>query len=1010
MDVNRRIAVLLVLMLASALGPRVARADPADKQYAKATGYYTQGQAALALDEFQKFLADFGDHPKAPLARFYAGESLVLLRKFAEAAEQFRPLVDLRNDLRLARKALFRAGECTYFAGQWADASTLLEQFLKRYADDKLNAYVLTYLGDVAWEQGHYADSEKNYRRALTDFPEGPLADDCRCGIGRVVERQGKLDEARTLYAAVIKKGAGPSLDTARLHLAGLESTAGNFEVAANTYAELAQAAADEPTKNRARLGQAQALFKLKQLTPARSLLENLTGASGMHVEASYWLGLVQAEQHDYPVAAATLARIAAPADHPLAAAIAFHTGDAWLRAGKTTDALRLFDQVVSSWPKSEFADDALLGRARAALADDNVAGIKQAVDELHRFFPTSDLNPAAARLLARGDLTDKRYIDAVALLEPLVAAEAKQKPDAENLSDRYLLALAYQGHKRHAEVLTTLAPLLASENTQLRTDAIRLQAAALVALEKFAEAIGPLESFLKLAPESDAAPQAQAQLAVCYAETDKWDKARAAYDALSKSSAASEITMPTAEILAESALAAGQQEWSADLFKFLAGENSPTAQAAKGLAGLAWSEMRGGHLAEAADHFQQLLDRCPNDPLAAGAGLARGQIFEREKRYDEALAAYQKVLDRYGKSDSAPQALLGAVRVEELAKHLESAAKLYDRLLKDYPQVTHRDQALYNSAWVLEELGRRDEADMRFEQLHQGNWRSRYWADAVYRLAERALERSNRDKARALLAELIESQPGDEVLGHALYLQGQVAAAGEQWDQVEPPLARLIEDLPESPLTNLARFWLAEATYRGGKYGEAKELFADLAKELTGKHEKWMAMVPLRRAQICVHEHRWADARQIAETIASDFPGFEQQYEVDYVLGRVLANDAHFEDAREAYTRVVRSQLGGQTETAAMAQWMIGETYFHQKNYEAAVREYLRLEVLYNYPTWQAGALLQAGKCHELLGEWEQATEIYARLLKNFPSTSFTDEAARRLRTAREHVAVKGK
>jgi TolA-binding protein len=1009
MEVHRRIAVLL-LVLASAAGPAVAGGDPADNQYAKAAGYYTQGQTALALDEFQKFLAEYGDHPKAPLARFYSGEALVQLRKFAEAAEQFRPLTALAEDSRLARKALFRAGESTYFAGQWADASALLQQFLQQYAGDKLNAYVLAYLGDVAWEQGDYTASEKHYRRALADFPDGPLADDCRCGRARILERQGKPDEARTLYMVVIRKAAGVSADTARLRLADLEYAAGNFERAADTYDQLARASADESTKNRARLGQAQALFKLEKLTPARSLLESLAGAAGMHIEASYWLGLVQAEQHDYPVAAATLAGIAAPADHPLAAAIAFHTGDAWLRAGKTADALRLFDQVISTWPTSEFADDALLGRARAALADDDSAALQQAVDELHRSFPTSDLNPAASRLLIRGHLTDKRYAEAVALLEPLVASAAQRTPDAANLSDRYLLALAYQGRKRHAEVLSTLAPLLSSGDAQLRADAIRLQAAALVALKKFAEAIGPLESFLKLTPEADAAAQAQAQLAVCYAETGKWDQARTAYETLCKSTVSPEIALPTAEILAEAALTGGQQEWSAELFKSLARDGNPTAQAAKGLAGLAWSELRGGHLAEAADHFQQLLERCPDDPLAAGACLARGQIFEREKRFDEALAAYQQVLDRYGSGESAPQALLGAARVEELAKHLESAVALYERLLKDYPQLAHRDLALYNSAWVLEELGRHDEADARFEQLHQGNWRSRYWADAVYRLAERALERGQRDKARAILAELIESQPADEVLGHALYLQGQVAAASEQWDEVVPPLARLIEDLPESPLTNLARFWIAEATYRGGKYGEAKDLFARLADELAGKHEKWMAMVPLRRAQICVNEHRWADARQIAETIAADFPGFEQQYEVDYVLGRVLANDAHFDEAREAYTRVVRSQLGAQTETAAMAQWMIGETYFHQKNYEAAVREYLRLEVLYAYPTWQAGALLQAGKCHELLGEWEQATEIYARLLKNFPSTSFTDEAARRLRTARQHAVVTDK
>ena len=34
-------------------------------------------------------------------------------------------------------------------------------------------------------------------------------------------------------------------------------------------------------------------------------------------------------------------------------------------------------------------------------------------------------------------------------------------------------------------------------------------------------------------------------------------------------------------------------------------------------------------------------------------------------------------------------------------------------------------------------------------------------------------------------------------------------------------------------------------------------------------------------------------------------------------------------------------------TETAAMAQWMIGETFFHQNNYDEALRAYSRVEIL---------------------------------------------------------------
>ena len=127
--------------------------------------------------------------------------------------------------------------------------------------------------------------------------------------------------------------------------------------------------------------------------------------------------------------------------------------------------------------------------------------------------------------------------------------------------------------------------------------------------------------------------------------------------------------------------------------------------------------------------------------------------------------------------------------------------------------------------------------------------------------------------------------------------------------------------------------------------------------------------MAPLRHAQALAQQEKWIEAKRIAGRIAAQYPDFEAQYEVDYLLGRCLARKALFREAREAYQRVTRSGTGGKTETAAMAQWMIGETYFHQKQYHLALREYLRVETLYAYPNWQAAALLQAGKCCEQLG-----------------------------------------
>ena len=58
--------------------------------------------------------------------------------------------------------------------------------------------------------------------------------------------------------------------------------------------------------------------------------------------------------------------------------------------------------------------------------------------------------------------------------------------------------------------------------------------------------------------------------------------------------------------------------------------------------------------------------------------------------------------------------------------------------------------------------------------------------------------------------------------------------------------------------------------------------------------------------------------------------------------------------------------------------------------------------------PTLQnrLAAPLQAGKCHELLGEWKEATGVYERLIKLYPDTKFAKEASDRAKISQQQAA----
>src|SRR5262249_39672030 len=141
------------------------------------------------------------------------------------------------------------------------------------------------------------------------------------------------------------------------------------------------------------------------------------------------------------------------------------------------------------------------------------------------------------------------------------------------------------------------------------------------------------------------------------------------------------------------------------------------------------------------------------------------------------------------------------------------------------------------------------------------------------------------------------------------------------------------------------------------------------------------------RRLQCLVALARWQDVLSADDALKHDLPksSGSLRAEVDYARGRALAGLARFDEARAAFQTVIEARKG--SELAAEAQLMRGETFFHQKNYHEALREFLKVDIFYpNSQAWRAAALLEAGKVYEQLARWADAAETYERLCAKFP------------------------
>lgn len=243
-----------------------------------------------------------------------------------------------------------------------------------------------------------------------------------------------------------------------------------------------------------------------------------------------------------------------------------------------------------------------------------------------------------------------------------------------------------------------------------------------------------------------------------------------------------------------------------------------------------------------------------------------------------------------------------------------------------------------------------------------------------------------------------IESRLPPELHCQSLYLRAMTAAAEQDWGGVAEWSQRLIDLYPEHRLRWMTQYWRGEADFRQRQYTGAVARLSEILPRTTNQADSWVAMTHLRLAQSLGHLDRWREAFEVAESAQARFTNFAQAFEFHYLIGRSQATEGRFVAARAAYQQVLDSAAAAQSETAAMAQWMIGETYMHQEQYALAAEAYHRVETLHRFRQWQAAALLQAGKCYEQLRRPSDAIGVYRQLLREHADCSLIDDARARL------------
>ena len=384
-----------------------------------------------------------------------------------------------------------------------------------------------------------------------------------------------------------------------------------------------------------------------------------------------------------------------------------------------------------------------------------------------------------------------------------------------------------------------------------------------------------------------------------------------------------------------------------------------------------------------------------------AGALFQRGRALVAAQQYESADKALAEFLDKHPKHELAPaaRALRGVTlaRQERAAEALEVIERVEKDGVSGLDDAT-RQALQYEKAWCLRKLGRNEDAAKAYRTLAEVPSGGEENVHALLELAEIEAAAGRCASAVPLLERLRQAAAGGtqvsaDVLAAGTYRLAVCEFEAERWEKVTSLLEEFLDSYPDHELVPSASFFCGEAYFTSGKHRQAVEHLERVADSFKTSDVYGPSLLRLGEC-LAVLQH-WDRSERVFSQHLRDVESSEFWYQAQFGVAWARENLGRFDEAISAYRPVVERHRGP---TAARAQFQLGECLFAQKKYEEAVRELLKVDILYAYPEWSAPALYEAGRCFEQMGRQVEAREQYQAVQGGHEQTHWAELAAKRL------------
>lgn len=862
-----------------------------------------------------------------------------------------------------------------------------------------------------------YDSAVEEYQAFLKAFPQSKHAPAAAYRIGEAHLRKETFDKAVAAYAEATKKF--PDAPEAALGNYNLGRALFRSKQAEPALAAFTTAAAKgkDQVKEEAMVGAGECLIELGRFADAVTLFEQFLAAfpaSKHRVDVLFSRGWAEMKLDRHAAAGKTFeALIKEFPQHATAAKAQLALSDCYTALGRFGEAAAVLGKLQGN---AALTEDVLLRQAWNMFKNGDKKAAAETFSRFAASYPESPLRVSALFNAGIAHFDSQAYAEAIT---PLAEIQAKYPVAREAAEARFWHGLCLFNLDKFGEAVERLAPLvkdpaaLGPDKTET-LGAIYPQALAKAGRQE--EAIAAFRAFLKQAPKSAHAPGVIYALANALERIGKLDEAVTALEELLKTAPDNELrphvlfalgeylyrlkqparALPYLKELVAKGEASDkilyrlgwvyvdlkQPQDSLPCFTRLAAMKSPLAPEAAYMAGRAAEDVKDSAAAIAA--YESLAKQKNSDEFSEKALYRLGFLYTGAQAEDNA----KQYAERFPKGAYAADLRLKLAENTFAAGNLDAALAHYSALaLAPDLKPEAAAAAAYGLAWTHLKKGDTAKADESFQKvLANGKAETTLLNDARLQRGEIAYKRNAFKDARPFFEALKDAPKQAE---RALYMTGWCARKLDDLQASTQAFRDTVTRYPDGEFAVDASLRLAENLGRQQQHADACKV---LKAVLDRKPVKELPEELLQTYGDClVAAKDWQELIKNSEALTQAFPDTKRPYLGTFRLGLAYQALGMPDEAEKQFLATIAKT---DTIEAARAQFNIGSLYFTRGQFLEAGKQFLRVEMLYDYEDLAPKSLYHAAESFRRAGEDKRAALYVQKLKEKYAKSEWTAKA----------------